>query len=84
MNGNLLNKLISGTSGLFDTINKILPLYEEIKPLYKKIIDFKEKFKGLNVTKYLDLNKKTINNNDVSIKKEEKYKHSSSNPQFFL
>ena len=52
MNGNILNKLASKTSALFDTINKMIPLYEEIKPLYKNLIDFKNKFKNFNLNKY--------------------------------
>ena len=84
MNGNILNKLASKTSALFDTINKMIPLYEEIKPLYKNLVSFKNKFKNFNLNKYLNISKNMESNGKISVKKEENTKFSPSNPQFFL
>ena len=82
MNNGLISKLITSTSGILNTVNQIIPLYGEIKPLFKNIMSIKNKIKSI------DLNKFFIHNNSLNkitnIKKEEKFKFSSSNPQFFL
>ena len=73
MNGNLINKIIGHTSYILKTINQIIPIYEDINPLIKKLGSLKNIFK----TDKIALEKQ--------IKKEEDYEiKSSSNPQFFL
>ena len=73
MNGNLMNKIIGHTSYILKTINQIIPIYEDINPLIKKLGSLKNIFK----TDKIALEKQ--------IKKEEDHEiKSSSNPQFFL
>lgn len=83
MNSNLLSKIIAGSSGILNTANQIIPLYEEIKPLIKNLIKFKNKIKDLNLNNFfknISVNNKTNIVNEI--KKEEKTSFSSI-PQFF-
>lgn len=83
MNNGFFNKIISGTSGILNTANQIIPLYDEIKPLFKNIINFKNKLKNLNFNQLLKLNNQSeiISENK---KEEVKSTYTSSTPQFFL
>lgn len=83
MNNGLLNKFLTGTSGILDTVNKIIPLYQDIKPLIKNIVNIKNKVKDLNISN-LFKNYKVNNIKTIENKKEEETSFSSSNPQFFL
>jgi hypothetical protein len=72
MNSNLINTLVSSTSYILKTIKQIIPIYEELNPIIKKLASLKNK---INLT--------SIANTKI-IKKEESLLSSSSNPQFFL
>ena len=76
MNNNLLRKFISNTSSIIDTANQIIPLYEEIKPIFNKLMSFKEKLVNLNINKFLS-------NKKFNKKEEVKQYLTSSIPQFF-
>ena len=80
MNESILSKIISGTSSILDTANKIIPLYNDIKPLMQNIINIKNKLKKFNIASILN-NTNSINKNEP-IKKEEVI-NTSSMPQFF-
>lgn len=80
MNESILSKIISGTSSILDTANKIIPLYNDIKPLMQNIINIKNKLKKFNIASILN-NTNSINKNEP-IKKEEVI-NTSSIPQFF-
>ena len=83
MNSNIINKIVTGTSGILNTANQIIPLYEEIKPLIKNIIKFKNKLKDLNLNNIFKNISVNSQNKDIEkIKKEEKVSFSSI-PQFF-
>lgn len=85
MNNGLLNKLISGTSTFLNTANQIMPLYGELKPLFKNIINIKNKIRDLNLNNlFKNINVYKNNNQNINKKEEGNYKYTSSNPQFFL
>lgn len=81
MNNNLLNSFISHTSNILNTANRIIPLYEEIKPILKNIIDIKNKLKSFNINSLFSNNKIAKSKNII---KKEEHLNYSSNPQFFL
>jgi hypothetical protein len=82
MNNGLLSKLITGTSTFLNTANQIVPIYGELKPLFKNIINIKNKLKDININKYFQSN--NLSKNNINKKEEVTYKYPSSNPQFFL
>lgn len=81
MNNSLLNQIITGTTGILNTANKIIPLYEEFKPLYKRIVNIKDKIKNFNINNIFKA--KEITPKEIEITKKEEHKYYSSNPQFF-
>lgn len=71
-----ISKIINSSVNIINAIKKIMPIYEDIKPLLNK---FKTLGKSLNnITLKNDLK---VSKNEI--KKEEKHTISSS-PQFFL
>lgn len=82
MNSNLLNRIIAGTQSILSATNKIIPLYEEIKPIYRKMIKYKNKLQNLNLSNLFNGFQTNIKTNNDSTKKEEQVTYSSI-PQFF-
>lgn len=82
MSEGLINKIITGTSGILNTVNKIIPLYEEIKPLVKSINNIKNRFKNINIPNIFNTSPLKSNKNIYAKEKEEKTTYSSL-PQFF-
>ena len=87
MNNGLISKFINGTSGLLNTANQIIPLYEELKPLLKNIINIKNKIIKFNINQFFKKDVLNENSGQIKIdnkKEEDAYNYSSSSPQFFL
>ena len=79
-NNQLLLKIINGTSNIISTSKKIIPIYNDIKPLINKIKNIKEFISSKNINLFKP------SNNVLESKKEETITNVnvSSNPQFFI
>lgn len=79
-NNQLLLKIINGVSNIISTSKKIIPVYNDIKPLISKIKSIKEFISSKNINLFKSAN------NVLQSKKEETITNVnvSSNPQFFI
>ena len=66
---------------MISVVDKILPLYSEIKPLISKFQDIKKKLNNIDLSKF-KLNANLNNEKEVQEKKEISFP--SSSPQFFI
>lgn len=82
MSEGLISKIITGTSGILNTVNRIIPLYEEIKPILKSINTIKNKVKNINIPNIFNVSSFKDNKN-VQVKEKEEQTTYSSSPQFF-
>ena len=73
-----INIIINKLSSVLNSTQKIIPLYEEIKPLFYKAKQFKEKLSKIDLNKFKNYNKKE---NDTIVSNKKNYFNSS--PQFF-
>lgn len=78
---NIVNNMVDTIS----FVKKSLPLYEEIKPLIKKLQKAKDVLKNINKNNLFNSYKKDeIIKNSNQVLNENKKKDYNSNPQFFL
>ena len=74
-NSELLIKLINGASNILSTTKKVIPIYNDIKPLFSKI---------KNLRKYLSNFNFNIPQNNTNKKEAVTKSYTSSNPKFFI
>lgn len=77
-----IGKFLNGTKNIINTIDKIIPLYNEVKPMISKIQSIADKLKNSNISDFKLIKKNEDNYSNDNKKKEIKFP--SSNPQFFI
>lgn len=84
MNGSgfyTIGKILNGTKNVISAVDKIVPLYKEIKPLISKFKDLKMKLNNIDLSKF-KLN--NVQNNEKKEQEKKEISFPSSNPQFFI
>lgn len=78
-----IGKLLNGTKSMISAIDKVLPLYTEIKPLFSKIRSITNKMQNFDLSKF-KLVKNEVKENPSEVEKKKDIKYPSSTPQFFI